>query len=72
MNEFTLVDYSAFALWILLSIGISYLLVIKLKIFGGGSKNQKILSIGLITGHLLYMIWKKFWLFIINYKYFLV
>jgi hypothetical protein len=62
MKEFTLVDYSAFALWILLSIGISYLLIRKLKI----------LSIGLITGHLLYMIWKKFWLFIINYKYFLV
>ena len=62
MNEFTLVDYSAFALWILLSIGISYLLIRKLII----------LSIGLITGHLLYMIWKKFWLFIINYKYFLV
>ena len=45
MKEFTLVDYSAFGLWILISIILSYLLVRKLNVFGGGYKNQKILAI---------------------------
>ncbi len=66
MKEFTLVDYSAFGLWILISIILSYLLVRKLNVFGGGYKNQKILVIGLILGHLLYLVWKKLWLFIVN------
>ena len=66
MKEFTLVDYSAFGLWILISIILSYLLVRKLNVFGGGYKNQKILAIGLIAGHLLYLAWKKLWLFIVN------
>jgi|TARA_Y100000389_G_scaffold199685_1_gene238563 hypothetical protein len=66
MKEFTLVDYSAFGLWILISIILSYLLVRKLNVFGGGYKNQKILAIGLILGHLLYLVWKKLWLFIVN------
>ena len=66
MNGFTLVDYSAFGLWIPISIGLSYLLVRKLNLFGGGNKNQKTLAIGLIAGHLLYLLWKKLWLFIVN------
>ncbi|MDB4050876.1 hypothetical protein OAR38_00030 [Flavobacteriaceae bacterium] len=66
MNGFTLVDYSAFGLWIPISFGLSYLLVKKLNLFGGGNKNQKILAIGLIAGHLLYLLWKKLWLFIVN------
>ncbi len=66
MKDFTLVDYSAFGLWILLSIILSYLLVRKFKFFGGGYKIQKILSIGLIAGHLLYLVWKKLWLLILN------
>ena len=66
MNGFTLVDYSAFGLWIPISIGLSYLLVRKLNLFGGGNKNQKILAIGLIAGHLLYLLWKKLWLSIVN------
>ncbi|MBT4231296.1 hypothetical protein N8867_03515 [Flavobacteriaceae bacterium] len=66
MNGFTLVDYSAFGLWIPISIGLSYLLVRKLNLLGGGNKNQKILAIGLIAGHLLYLLWKKLWLFIVN------
>ena len=66
MKDFTLVDYSAFGLWILLSIILSYLLVRKLKFVGGGYKSQKILSIGLIAGHLLYLVWKKLWLLILN------
>ena len=65
MKEFTLVDYSAFGLWILISIILSYLLVRKLNFFGGGYKNQKIFAIGLIAGHLLYLVWKKLWLFVV-------
>ena len=49
MNEFTLVDYSAFGLWILISIGFSYLLVRKFNLFGGDRKSQKILTLGLIA-----------------------
>ena len=41
MKEFTLVDYSAFGLWILISIALSYVLIQKLNLFGGGYKNQK-------------------------------
>lgn len=66
MNEFTLVDYSAFGLWILISIGFSYLLVRKFNLFGGDRKSQKILTLGLIAGHLLYLLWKNFWLYIVN------
>ncbi len=49
MKLFTLVDYAAFGLWILISILLSYLLVRKLNLFEGGSKNQRILAIGLIA-----------------------
>ena len=35
-------------------------------IFNFGYKSQKILSIGLIAGHLLYLVWKKLWLLILN------
>ena len=66
MKAFTLIDYSAFGLWIIISIGLSYLLVRKLKLFGGGYKNQRIFTIGLILGHLLYLVWKKLWLFMLN------
>ena len=66
MKEFTLVDYSAFGLWILISIGLSYLLVRKLNLFGGGHENQRTLTLGLILGHLLYLLWKKLWLFMLN------
>ena len=66
MNGFTLVDYSAFGLWILISLLLSYLIVRKLNFFGGDKKTQKALTIGLVAGHLLYLIWKKIWLFIVN------
>lgn len=66
MKEFTLVDYSAFGIWILISIILSYLLVRKLNLFGGGYKNQRILTIGLIAGHILYLVWKKIWLLIVG------
>ena len=41
MNGFTLVDYSAFGLWILISLLLSYLIVRKLNFFGGEKKNSK-------------------------------
>lgn len=63
---FTGIDYAAFALWILISIALSYFFVQKLNFFGGGKKTQKILTIGLIAGHLLYLIWKSIWLFIVS------
>ena len=66
MNGFTLVDYSAFGLWILISLLLSYLIVRKLNFFGGEKKTQKALTIGLVAGHLLYLIWKKIWLFVVN------
>ena len=66
MNGFTLVDYSAFGLWIPISIGLSYLLVRKLNLLGGGNKNQKILALGFMVGNLLNLLWKKLWLFIVN------
>ncbi len=66
MKEFTLIDYSAFGLWILISVALAYLLVRKFNLFGGGYKNQKILTVGLILGHLLYLFWKKIWLLIVN------
>tara|TARA_B100000780_G_scaffold34208_1_gene21328 strand:+ start:1929 stop:2129 length:201 start_codon:yes stop_codon:yes gene_type:complete len=66
MKEFTLVDYSAFGVWILISIILSYILVRRLNLFGGGYKNQRILTIGLIAGHILYLVWKKLWLIIVG------
>ena len=63
---FTLIDYSAFALWILISFFLSYLLVKKFGFFGGKRSIQKALTTGLISGHLVYLLWKKVWLFIIS------
>jgi len=40
---FTLIDYAAFGLWILISIALSYVLVQKLNFFGGKNLSQKIL-----------------------------
>lgn len=63
---FTLIDYAAYVIWIPLSLFISYILVQKFKLFGGETKSQKILTIGLILGHLLYLIWKSLWLFFLD------
>ena len=43
---FTLIDYAAFGLWILISMALSYVLVQKLNFFGGKNLSQKILAIG--------------------------
>ena len=67
ISFFTLIDYSAYAIWILISFFLSYFLVKKLGFFGGKSLVQKTLTIGLIVGHLIYLLWKKLWLFIISY-----
>ena len=60
--NFTLIDYSAFGLWVLISIVSSYLLVRKLKLFNGSKNAQLALTIGLILGHLVYLIWKYIFL----------
>ena len=66
MKSFTIVDYAAFGFWILISIALSYLVVRKFGFFGGSRENQKTLAIGLIVGHLLYLVWKTLWLLIVN------
>lgn len=60
--NFTLIDYTAFGLWILISIFISYILIARLKFFKGDKNVQKVLTWGLILGHLLYLIWKYLFL----------
>ena len=64
--NFTLVDYSAFGLWILISIVSAYILVKKFKLFKGSKNAQIALSIGLILGHLVYLIWKYIFLILIG------
>jgi membrane protein DedA with SNARE-associated domain len=64
--NFTLIDYSAFGLWILISVLISYILVDKLKFFKGDKNVKKVLAWGLILGHLLYLIWKDIFLKLIG------
>ena len=64
--NFTLIDYSAFGLWVLISIVSSYLLVRKFKLFSGSKNAQLALTIGLILGHLVYLIWKYIFLILIG------
>ena len=64
--NFTLIDYTAFGLWILISILISYIIVDKLKFFKGDKNVKKVLAWGLILGHLLYLIWKDIFLKLIG------
>ncbi len=66
--NFTLIDYAAFGLWVLISILISYILIDKLKFFKGSKNAQIALSIGLILGHLIYLIWKYIFLIFIGAK----
>ena len=64
--NFTIIDYSAFGLWILISIVSAYILVQKFKLFKGSKNAQIALSIGLILGHLVYLIWKYIFLILIG------
>ena len=64
--NFTLIDYTAFGLWILISVLISYILVDKLKFFKGDKNVKKVLTWWLILGHLLYLIWKYVFLQLIG------
>jgi len=64
--NFTLIDYTAFGLWILISIFISYIIIDKLKFFKGDKIVKKVMACGLILGHLLYLIWKYMFLKIIG------
>ena len=64
--NFTFIDYSAFGLWILISIVSAFILVKKFKLFKGSKNAQIALSIGLILGHLVYLIWKYIFLILIG------
>ena len=64
--NFTIIDYSAFGLWILISFVSAYILVKKFKLFKGSKNAQIALSIGLILGHLVYLIWKYIFLILIG------
>ena len=64
--NFTLIDYTAFGLWIVISLVSSYILVRKFKLFKGSKNAQIALCIGLILGHLIYLIWKYIFLILIG------
>ena len=64
--NFTLIDYAAFGLWVLISILISYILIDKLNFFKGDKNVKKVLAWGLILGHLLYLMWKYIFLILIG------
>ena len=64
--NFTLNDYTAFGIWILISIISSYILIRKFKLFNGSRNAQLSLAIGLILGHLVYLIWKYVFLILIG------
>ncbi len=64
--KFTLIDYSAFGIWILISFVSSYILIRKFKLFNGSRNAQLGLTIGLILGHLVYLIWKYIFLILIG------
>ena len=64
--NFTLIDYIAFGIWILISIISSYILIRKFKLFNGSINAQLALTIGLILGHLVYLIWKYIFLILIG------
>ena len=64
--SFTLIDYSAFGIWVLISIVSSYILTRKYKLFNGSRNAQLALTIGLILGHLVYLIWKNIFLILIG------
>ena len=64
--NFTLVDYVAYGIWIIISLIISYVIINKLKLFNQSKKAQIALSVGLILGHLMYLLWKIFFLILIG------
>ncbi len=64
--NFTLIDYTAFGIWVLISITLSYILIRKFKLFNGSKNAQLALTIGLILGHLVYLIWKYIFLILIG------
>ena len=52
--KFTPIDYSAFGIWVFISIVSSYILIRKLKFFKGSRNAQLALTCGLILGHVVY------------------
>jgi membrane protein DedA with SNARE-associated domain len=61
--NFTVIDYAAFALWIPISIMIAF---IYQKVANDKKKNRIILAIGLVLGHLLYLVWKNIFLYTLS------
>ena len=64
--DFTPVDYSAFVIWVFISIVSSYILIIKLNFFNGSRNAQLALTCGLILGHVVYLVWKYIFLILIG------
>ena len=64
---FTFIDYASFGAWIFISFIISWVLIRKFNFFGGSREQEKTLTLGLIAGHLVYISWKNFALFIISF-----
>jgi len=61
--NFTVIDYTAFALWIPISIMIAF---VYQRLTNDKKKNRIILAIGLILGHLLYLVWKNIFLYTLS------
>ena len=66
IQVFTLVDYASFGGWIIISFIIAWVIIRKFNLFGGSKLQQKTLTVGLIAGHLVYILWKKIALLIIG------
>lgn len=61
--NFTVIDYTAFALWIPISIMIAF---VYQRLTNDKKKTRIILTIGLILGHLLYLVWKNIFLYTLS------
>lgn len=61
--NFTVIDYTAFALWIPISIMIAF---VYQRLSNDKKKNRIILAIGLVLGHLLYLVWKNIFLYTLS------
>ena len=64
--KFTPIDYSAFGIWVFISIVSSHILIRKLKFFKGSRNAQLALTCGLILGHVVYLVWKYIFLILIG------
>lgn len=61
--NFTVIDYTAFALWIPISILIAF---VYQRVTKDKKKTRITLAVGLVLGHLLYLFWKNIFLYILS------